>query len=238
MVTLTFASSAAGVQMGGRDPVGPIQRVSATTVTTTIWAGYAAAGSAGQFNSVTANWSVPTASCAGVKSNAYSSFWVGLDGFNSRTVEQTGTDSDCINGTATYFAWYEFYPKKPVLALTLSPGDNITASVTYSNGMFTVSINDTSEINGGFSTTAAVKSALRSSAEVITEAPSSNHGPRSALPLADFGTVDYSGAMVNGDTLASSAPDEVVMQLGSTVKAQPSGIGSDGESFSVAWEHG
>jgi hypothetical protein len=57
------------------------------------------------------------------------------------------------------------------------------------------------------------------------------------LPLADFGTVGFSGATANGAALTSSTPgiDPITMVSGSTIKAQPSGI-SNG-SFSVTWRH-
>jgi Peptidase A4 family len=48
----------------------------------------------------------------------------------------------------------------------------------------------------------------RSSAEVITEAPSSTAG---VLPLADFGTVSHTGADANGNSLAGQSPTEIVI---------------------------
>ena len=47
---------------------------------------------------------MPTVPSGG--STAYSSFWVGIDGFSSSSVEQMGTDSDVVNGIPTYYAWY------------------------------------------------------------------------------------------------------------------------------------
>jgi len=35
------------------------------------------------------------------------------DTFNSTSVEQLGTDSDCDSGTPSYYAWYEMYPNHP-----------------------------------------------------------------------------------------------------------------------------
>ena len=69
---------------------------------------------------------------------------------------------------------------------------------------------------------------------MIAEAPSSSGG---VLPLANFGTVSFSGARANGSLLTSSTPgiDAITMQSGSTVKAQPGSI-SNG-AFSVAWKH-
>jgi Peptidase A4 family len=104
---------------------------------------------------------------------------------------------------------------------------------TTGNGQFTLTITDSTQ---GWTnqTNARLKSAKLASAEVIAEAPSSSGG---VLPLANFGTVNFSGASANGSLLTSSTPgiDAITMQSGSTVKAQPSGI-SNG-SFSVTWKH-
>jgi hypothetical protein len=201
-----------------------------TNSTSTNWSGYAVTGS--RFTSVSASWTEPTAKCSGT---AYSSFWVGLDGDTSGTVEQTGTDADCSGSTPQYYAWYEMYPKYPVnLRGTVRPGDKLTASVTTDgSGSFTLKITDSTQ---GWSntTTARLKSAKLASAEVIAEAPSSSSG---VLPLANFGTVSFTGATANGSLLTSSTPhiDPITMASGSTVKAQPSSISSG--AFSVTWKH-
>lgn len=201
--------------------------------TSTNWAGYAATGST--YNSVSASWTQPTVSCAAGETSA-SSFWVGLDGYTSRTVEQIGTSANCQNGTPTYYAWYEMYPKlSGQLPVTISPGDTITATVTAgAKGLFTLTLS----VNGGTpqTITGTDRHAALSSAEVITEAPSSNHGPFGTLGLADFGSVGFSNATVNGETLAAANPDEITMAQGAIVKAQPSTPLSDG-SFTVTWEH-
>jgi Peptidase A4 family len=202
-----------------------------TNSTSTNWSGYAVTGS--RYTSITASWTEPTVSCTGA--TAYSSFWVGLDGDTSNTVEQTGADADCSGSTPQYYAWYEMYPKYPVnLRQPVSPKDNLTATVTTDGrGGFTLTISDTTK-GWTNTTTARLKSAKLASAEVIAEAPSSSGG---VLPLANFGTVNFSGAKANGATLTSSTPgiDPITMQSGSTVKAQPSSI-SNG-SFSVTWKH-
>src|SRR3989442_400739 len=64
--------------------------------------------------------------------NTYSSVWVGIDGYQSNSVEQIGTEQDIINGQPVYSAWYEMYPKWSVnLPMTIHAGDSISASVTY-----------------------------------------------------------------------------------------------------------
>ena len=202
-----------------------------TNSTSTNWSGYAVTGS--RYTSVSASWTEPTVSCSG--GTAYSSFWVGLDGDTSGTVEQTGTDADCSGSTPRYYAWYEMYPKFPTnLRGTVRPNDKLNATVTTDGrGGFTLTISDTTQ--GWTNTTnARLKSAKLASAEVIAEAPSSSGG---VLPLANFGTVGFSNAKANGALLTSSTPhiDPITMASGSTVKAQPGSISSG--AFSVTWKH-
>ena len=202
-----------------------------TNSTSTNWSGYAVTG--GRYTTVSASWTVPAVSCS---ATAYSSFWVGIDGDTSNTVEQTGTDSDCNGSTPTYYAWYEMYPKFPVnYSDTVHAGDKFTASVTTNgSGTFTLTISDTTR-GWSHTTNANLKKAKLASAEVIAEAPSGSGG---VLPLANFGTVSFTGATVNGAALTSSTPgiDAITMTTSSgTVKAQPSSI-SNG-SFSVTWKH-
>ena len=63
--------------------------------TSTNWSGYAVTGSGA--NHVIGTWTQPTVTCARGE-NSWSSPWVGIDGDNSNTVEQIGTDSDCSGG--------------------------------------------------------------------------------------------------------------------------------------------
>jgi peptidase A4-like protein len=230
-VGVLVIAAALSATAGGATPRmwhGPIHM--RTNSTSTNWSGYAVTG--GRYTSVSSSWTVPAVSCSGT---AYSSFWVGLDGDTSGTVEQTGTDSDCSGSTPQYYAWYEMYPKFPSnYRDPVTPGDKMTASVTTDGkGSFTLTISDGGKWTE--TTTARLKSAKLASAEVIAEAPSSSGG---VLPLANFGTVSFSGASANGSLLTSSTPgiDAITMVTSSgTVKAQPSTI-SNGV-FSVSWKH-
>src|SRR5580698_7539684 len=119
----------------------------ATSVSSSNWSGYADVSET--YNSVSASWTEPTVSCssgllgglsggllgglsAGSLNGAATSllggpsaaaaFWVGLDGYNSTSVEQLGTDSDCNGSTPSYYAWYEMYPNPSVdLPNTVKP---------------------------------------------------------------------------------------------------------------------
>jgi hypothetical protein len=172
----------------------------------TNWSGYAVTGANGAYKSVSASWTEPTATCNGTK---YAAFWVGLDGYSSDSVEQTGSDSDCDGRTPEYYGWYEMYPAYPVdYSNPVSPGDSMSASVTFSGSdTYTLVLKDTTK--GWTQTQVIDESGLdRSSAEVITEAPSSESG---VLPLADFGTVNYSVSTANGTSLGSQDPTEIIM---------------------------
>jgi hypothetical protein len=199
------------------------------------WSGYAATGSNGAFSSVSASWTEPTATCSSSgrrASDQYAAFWVGLDGYSSDSVEQTGTDSDCDGRTPDYYGWYEMYPADPVYyTSTVEPGDHISASVTFS-GSETYTLVLTDSTQGWTQTVTKNESSLdRSSAEVITEAPSSESG---VLPLADFGTVSYTSAEANGTALASLSPTEIIMADGSG-RQEDSTSAISGGSFSNTW---
>ena len=138
----------------------------------------------------------------------YSSFWVGLDGFQSNTVEQTGTEVDCIGSRAQYYSWHEMYPAFPVYFRNpVRPGDRFTASVTSrGGGRYTLALADISR-GWRHAIQATLTGAANSSAEVIAEAPSSSIG---VLPLADFGTVRFS-ARADGSALGTFNPVQIIM---------------------------
>jgi hypothetical protein len=173
----------------------------------TNWSGYAAETSLsspqnGAVSAVGGTWTVPTATGP---STGYSAVWVGIDGYSSSTVEQLGTEQDFVGGKAQYYAWYEMYPSNSVAIssskFAVAPGDVITAEVSSSGGSFTLAMNDTPKSGGTvetFSISLSARRASQSSAEWVVEAPSSFN----VLPLANFGTVNFSNAYatISGST--------------------------------------
>jgi hypothetical protein len=190
------------------------------------WSGYAVTGSRGEFRSVSASWTEPTATCAG--SHDEVAFWAGLDGYYNNTVEQTGSAIDCSSGTPQYSGWYEMYPAAPVYyANSVQPGDHMKASVVFSGtGKYTMRLTDSTE--GWSKTTTAYKAGLqRSSAEAVTEAPEG--------PPPDFNTVTYNSSSANGSPLGTQSPVSMTLanhrgQQDST--GSISGLGS----FSNTWQ--
>lgn len=207
-------------------------------VTSSNWSGYAVTGAKGAFHDASGSWTVPTLTCQS-RQTAYSAMWVGIDGYNSNTVEQIGTESDCVNGVAENYAWFEFYPHNSYTIETpIRAGDLISAEVKYSGGKFTVSLS----VNHGtpFSTSTKLNQADLSSAEWIVEAPYSG----GVLPLADFGSALFgaNNTAVTGSAKPGpigSFADAVAITMtanNGTIKAAPSSLASDESSFTDTWQ--
>ena len=74
-----------------------------SVVTSSNWSGYAATGWPA-FTSVSSSW-IAAGRAMQRRQHQYAAFWVGLDGYSSSTVEQTGSEVDCAGRTAEYYAW-------------------------------------------------------------------------------------------------------------------------------------
>jgi hypothetical protein len=198
--------------------------------TSSNWSGYAALG--GGYTSIASTWIQPAVTCT--TQNTWSSFWVGLDGDGSSTVEQTGTEADCRNGVPAYSAWYEMYPKWPVTwSMAVHAGDSFTASVVVGKrGVFTLTLrNNTTGATASVAQNA--KQARLYSAEVIAEAPWSN----GVLPLSNFATVSFTNSRANGNAIGTYAPDGMTMVMpDGTPKATPGAL-TNGTDFQVVWSH-
>lgn len=251
LLVLTIAAAADGPQLipsrsHHRNII--IRERRGNQVTSSNWSGYAVTGAKDSVTDAAGSWIIPNLNCESTP-NAYSAFWVGIDGYSSNTVEQIGTESDCVNGQATNYAWFEFYPhfSYTIESVPVQAGDRISAEVKYTGGRFTVSITVNNAPAPQFSTTTKLNQADRSSAEWIVEAPYSG----GVLPLADFGDaafgVDNTGVLNTCDAAIGKAtgtigtfPVEDVFAItmtadNSSVKAQPSALSTDQSSFTDLW---
>lgn len=230
-------------QHGPRKILGlhPDRVIDGVTVTESPnWSGYAVTGSS--FTQAKGSWTVPTVDCTATP-YASASFWVGIDGWVTDTVEQTGTDSDCVGETPYYYAWYEFFPNGGVTiaSVPVSPGDRMSAEIIYDGSEFAVSIRN--ETTGdSYRKSATVARAQRVSAEWIAE--------MNGYRLSDFGTVpfgeDYTDVSETNYAADSSTSGQIgdfgnrvwesVMVSGKGVDAVPSSLSSDGTSFTVTWK--
>ena len=213
-----------------------------TVIHSLNWAGYAANRAGTTFRSISAAFLVPYLDCSAAP-KSYSSHWVGLDGLGSASVEQVGIEADCSGSTAQYYAWYEMYPKPVSVVFQVAAGNAVQASVTHKrSGKFVLMLRDTT--NGRhFSRTldCAAKACIRSSAEVISEAPSNGSG--GILPLADYRAASYSGITLTTSRGRRSGLTSrywntfQIVGVGDSsheLAAQPTSL-FQGQAFSVYW---
>jgi Peptidase A4 family len=243
MAGVGLAANSASAATTGFIPGGPIHLAGAGSslnlrggtrhqTGSTNWSGYAA--TTGTYTSVSASWTQPAGICS--RGDQYSAFWVGLDGYNSSTVEQTGSEVDCVGRTPEYYTWYEMYPgASEDYSSTVRAGDHFNASVTYQgSNEFSLYIADTTE-GWSHTTTATLAGAARSSAEVIVEAPCCTASD-GIVPLTDFVTVNITGSMANGAALGSAGgvTQIIMVDKAGREKDTVSSL-SGGENFSATW---
>lgn len=235
--TAAGASAATGHHAGHRvavvRPGGLVKKMSGFRTrhaTSANWSGYALHH--GTYRNVSANWVEPRAHCKAGDGHDYASFWVGLDGYGSNSVEQTGTDADCQGATPKYYAWYEMYPAPSKrIVHTVRPGDHMSASTVYNGGgVFTNKLTDHTR-HWTATERHKLASAKRASAEIIVEAPSSLSGE---LPLANFGTVHFTGSRVNGTKIGGHHPTKITMVVSGRQLDRVSAL-SHGTNFSATF---
>jgi hypothetical protein len=212
--------------------------------TSTNWSGYVTTPpNIGGVSSVSGSWIIPTLSST--PNDSYCALWVGIDGFADGTVEQIGTEHDWSSGSQQNYAWFEMFPNPSmeIVGFPLNKNDQIGAEVRYTGkNVFQLTlVNYTQNVYTIVPTSyTTTPYAQRSSAEWILEAPYYNE----ILPLANFGDASFinCSATING----ISGPidnnlditDRITMAAqNGVVKALPSALSTNGESFSVLWQH-
>jgi hypothetical protein len=165
--------------------------------------------------------------------------WVGIGGVSSHDLIQAGTqDVAAGGGQAQFQTWIEMLPQaSQQVPLAVEPGDSVTVSINEQGagtGVWQISIKNNR--SGQTYQTNVTYASSESSAEWIEEAPSGSSG---VLPLDQFNSVSFSAASAvqNGQTvdLTQANAQPITMLNGSNQPlAVPSGVASDGASFSVA----
>ena len=121
---------------------------------------------------------MPTATCNTPRAaGGFSTVWIGLGGYTTKSQEEVGTDSNCsTKNKPTYYAWFELVPyiaynvpsNDKVLA-----GDTITGTVNIlSPTLVQLQIQNQTR-NWNFSRTITFSAQDTSTAEWISEAPAS-----------------------------------------------------------------
>jgi hypothetical protein len=211
------------------------------------WSGYADDNSkSNTYSKVSGDWTQPGITCS-TKELQVAVFWVGLDGYNTSTVEQDGTIDECYQGKAFYYTWWEMYPTNfiQVVGSTVKPGDKIAGSVSASGTKYTLKLTDSTTSHNNISTTQTCKaSCANASAEWIAETPSQARG---YTPLPNFKTFTVSSASVTSGTktgsIKSFPDDEITMVSAGGITgtqvfyplAKPGALNSAGNKFSINW---
>jgi len=206
------------------------------------WAGYADRASTAQtFTKVSGDWTTPSVTCGA--EDQITSNWVGLDGFNSSTVEQLGTVSWCYKGTGTYFTWYEMYPANIVeVGTALKAGDMIAASVTRTGTTYALKLTDSTTAGNNISVTktCALATCKDTSAEWISERPSFQIG---VVPQAHYNAFKITNGAETANGKAGtigSGPGVHTITMVDATDAYNLGTVSPltgGNSFSTTWKN-
>ena len=205
------------------------------------WSGYlvtSSGNSQGEVVGINASWTVPR---IGVfSSDAYSSAWIGIGGHSEKTLIQTGTEQDSVNGQEYYSAWYEMLPADAIRinTISVSPGDVMTASINLVNSdthQWAIRIYDVTKGQGFYRT--FIYNSSRLSADWVVERP---HVNNQITSLANFGTIKFNSAYAKiGDTVATIGDfrySQVIMTTDLSLQlTSVSSLGNDGGSFNVTY---
>ena len=163
------------------------------------------------FNSISGDWTVPTASQHTKGQAEYSSTWIGIGGgcvdsgclVTDSTLIQTGTEQDVdSSGSPSYSAWWEVIPG-PGLTISnmkISPGDQMHADISEvvpNSDVWNITLKDVTK--GETFTQTVPYTSTHATAEWIQETPlildPSNAG-LAALP--NLSTNSFTNAKTNG----------------------------------------
>ena len=213
-----------------------------TAATAYNWSGYAdTSGTHQAFTKVSGSWTTPSVTCSA--EDQITSNWVGLDGFNSNTVEQLGTLSWCFQGKPVYFTWYEMYPAGTTeVGTTVQPGDKIAASVTRTGTSYALKLTDSTHTGNNISETktCALATCLDTSAEWISERPSFSIG---IVPQAHYNAFKITnGAQTSSGkagTIGSGPGVNSITMIDATISYNLNTVSTltGGNSFSTTWKN-
>jgi hypothetical protein len=229
------ASAAAPPGSAARHVMGLHRRHSDAKQQSLNWAGYIRTGHS--FTSASGSWTVPTLTST---HDGYSSTWVGIDGAASgdRFLIQTGTEADVSGGRRSYRAWWEIItptdlaPETLFDALTIHPGDSISASVSkLASGKWAMRLRDNT--TGHSASHTAAFAGPGSSAEWIQE-DTDVDGYISAAP--DWNSVTFRRLLLDhaNPKLAPAEAVDIVDAQG-TREAATSAPTATGSGFTVRW---
>ncbi len=138
----------------------------------------------------------------------------------------------CYKGQAYYFPEINLnsVTSHQYQAVKFHPGDTVVLTVSENTKSAVVSVKDVTRKNGKTLTGGGASQV--GFPQVGNGSQNISSGP---LPVPNFGTVHFSGATVNGQSLASFTRYNRVN--GGTLQIQTSPLGNDQKSFSTVYQH-
>jgi hypothetical protein len=192
------------------------------------WSGDVVTG--GTYTRVTGSWVVPKVKVT--KTNRFAADWVGIGGYSTGDLVQSGTAEQSVNGHASYYAWTEILPasESRLTGFSVHPGDSITDDVDQvSSGSWVITV--TNHTTGAVAITNLQYASTQLSAEWIHEAPTVGSGQ---ARLASTSNAVFDLGTVNGSTPIGTAGTLHEIQLVGATDATPSALDGDQDGFAVA----
>lgn len=201
------------------------------------------------FNSITGDWTVPTATQHTAGQDEASSDWIGIGGgcidanctLGDPTLIQTGTEQDVTGGKASYSAWWELVPvpSLTISKITVHPGDHMHAAITEvvpDADLWKITLQNVTT-GQSFSTTVPYPS-THATAEWIEETPLTiglSGAGLAALP--NLSNTPFTNATVNGANANLRASEEIqLIDSNGKVIGTPSAPNSTANGFTAcAW---
>ncbi len=199
-----------------------------------------------QFNAITGDWTVPTATNFTAGQDEYSSDWIGIGGgcidanctVGDNTLIQTGTEQDVdASGNQTYDAWYELIPAPSltITNMTVAPGDHMHASiaeVVAGSELWKITLQDVTR-NETFTTTVPYTS-THATAEWIEETPLLLGTNAGLAALPKLSQTAFTAGTTNGQN-AGLKPSEAIdlTDANGNVIGAPSTPNATADGFSL-----
>ncbi|MGB6537494.1 MAG: G1 family glutamic endopeptidase [Xanthobacteraceae bacterium] len=152
------------------------------------WSGYVVSGTT--FTAVYGAWKQPIVTCP--TADARASFWIGIDGWGTGSVEQVGTWGVCsgVGKPVSYHAFWEIVGGGGKQPFAVAPGDSIEASVTFTGDAYALVVKDlTTKAQFVTQQKCGSRPCSRATAEWIVERPGGH-------PMAQYQEMVFSGLSV------------------------------------------
>ena len=198
------------------------------------------------FNSISGDWTVPTATQHTAGQAESSSDWIGIGGgcvdagctVTDNTLIQTGTEQDvAAGGAASYDAWFEVIPGPELIInnLNISPGDHMHADISEvvpNSNVWTVTLTDVTK-NQTF-TQSVPYSSTHATAEWIEETPLLLGANAGFAALPNLTNPAFTSAKTNGANANLQTPEQMdLIDSNGKVIGAPSAPNATHDGFSA-----